>query len=242
MNGRVLFLFFLLAPAAHAQVGGRVTVGTFAVRPTACSAGDLYVTSDTNLIYQCGPANTWTMAPNLNAANAFTSNNTFNGSPAITLFDTEGAQTPPVGAQIYGINNAIPTFPNSPALPAMTTPSVFTQYCRPTNDPAFHAGCGWFTSRWFGYDSNFFNFESKYSTTLDIINSDPYVTISSVSRTGNVATVTTSAAHNIRPSQGTANIAGVTGCTGGFNPNGRQFGTVTSTSATTYTFASVGAD
>ena len=80
MSSRVLLLFCLLAPVAHAQVGGRVTVGTFATRPTTCSAGDLYVTSDTNLIYQCGPANTWTMAPNLNAANAFAGNNTHIGT------------------------------------------------------------------------------------------------------------------------------------------------------------------
>lgn len=77
MIKRILLLVCLLAPAAHAQVGGRVTVGTFAARPTTCSAGDLYVTSDTNLIYQCGPANTWTVVPELNAPNAFTGNNTF---------------------------------------------------------------------------------------------------------------------------------------------------------------------
>jgi hypothetical protein len=61
MNMKVRFLLSicLLANAVHAQAGGRVTVGTFAMRPSSCTAGDLYVTSDTNLIYQCGPANAW---------------------------------------------------------------------------------------------------------------------------------------------------------------------------------------
>src|SRR5260221_2813085 len=71
MNVRFLLLMCIFAHAVHAQVGGRVTVGTFAMRPASCIAGDLYMTSDTNLIYQCGPANAWTMVPNLNAANAF---------------------------------------------------------------------------------------------------------------------------------------------------------------------------
>ena len=64
MKVRFLLLMCLLANAVHAQVGGRVTVGTFAMRPASCTAGDLYVASDTNLIYQCGPANAWTNAVN----------------------------------------------------------------------------------------------------------------------------------------------------------------------------------
>src|SRR5260221_12146794 len=70
MNVRFLLLMCIFAHAVHAQVGGRVTVGTFAMRPASCIAGDLYMTSDTNLIYQCGPANAWTTVPNLNPANA----------------------------------------------------------------------------------------------------------------------------------------------------------------------------
>jgi hypothetical protein len=96
INRHLLLLFCLLALAAHAQADGSVTVGTLAVRPTVCSLGDLYVASDTNLIYQCGPANTWTMVPNLNAANSFTGNNTHSGTETFSggspWFDVTGAQ------------------------------------------------------------------------------------------------------------------------------------------------------
>jgi hypothetical protein len=34
------------------------------MRPASCTAGDLYGASDTNLIYQCGPANAWTNVAN----------------------------------------------------------------------------------------------------------------------------------------------------------------------------------
>ncbi len=96
MNRRILLLLCLLAPATHAQVNGRVSVGTLAVRPAVCSAGDLYVGSDTNLIYQCAPGNAWTTVPNLNAANAFTGDNTHSGTETFSggspWFDVTGAQ------------------------------------------------------------------------------------------------------------------------------------------------------
>ena len=68
MIKHVLLVLCLSAPAVHAQVGGRVTVGTSAKKPAACSADDLYVASDTNLIYQCRAANTWNEIRNLNTA------------------------------------------------------------------------------------------------------------------------------------------------------------------------------
>jgi hypothetical protein len=76
---RVLLLFCLLASAARAQVSVRATVGTFAARPTVCSAGHLYATSNTGFIYKGGPANTWTTVPNLNPVDSFTGHNTHSG-------------------------------------------------------------------------------------------------------------------------------------------------------------------
>ena len=84
MYKRIVVLFCLLAPAVHAQVGGRVTVGTFASRPSSCSVGDLYGTSDTFLFYQCGPANTWVVVPSIDSANSFTGNNTHSGTETFT--------------------------------------------------------------------------------------------------------------------------------------------------------------
>lgn len=72
MNKRILLLFCLLTPAAHAQIRGKMTVGTFAAERAACSAWDLDATSDTNLNHWCGPANTQTPAPNPGAAKSFT--------------------------------------------------------------------------------------------------------------------------------------------------------------------------
>src|SRR5580704_8170796 len=68
MFGRTLFILCLLAPTVSAQVDGKVSVGTSVERPLACSLNDLYVTSDTNLIYQCRALDTWTVIPNLNTA------------------------------------------------------------------------------------------------------------------------------------------------------------------------------
>jgi hypothetical protein len=79
--GHFCFLLLLTAPALYPQstVGGRLTVGTFANRPTTCSAGDLYSASDTILMYVCGPANTWTAVPSSTASNTFSGAVTFTG-------------------------------------------------------------------------------------------------------------------------------------------------------------------
>src|ERR1700693_2237953 len=108
MKARTLVLFCLFASPAHAQVGGRVTVGTLATRPTGCSAGDLYAASDTILLYQCGPANTWTAAPSSNGANSFTGNTTLANLNNIVFWDgvkyaltTAGLQSA-INAACYG--------------------------------------------------------------------------------------------------------------------------------------------
>ena len=57
----LLSLLFVLAPFAHAQtsVTGQIMEGPLAVRPATCNPLDIYGTTDTYNLYQCGPANTW---------------------------------------------------------------------------------------------------------------------------------------------------------------------------------------
>jgi hypothetical protein len=72
MNKRILLLFCLLTPTAHARIRGRMTVETLATERAACSAWDLDATSDTNMSHRCRPANKQSPAPNPGSAKSFT--------------------------------------------------------------------------------------------------------------------------------------------------------------------------
>lgn len=58
----ILILLLICPFSGHAQtsVTGDVVEGPIAVRPATCSSGDLYFATDTFVLYQCGPSNTWT--------------------------------------------------------------------------------------------------------------------------------------------------------------------------------------
>lgn len=58
----ILFLLCLFPILSFGQTSktGRIDVGLNAAKPAACSPGDVFATTDTFQVYNCGPANTWT--------------------------------------------------------------------------------------------------------------------------------------------------------------------------------------
>jgi hypothetical protein len=94
---RLILLFLLVSPLvtmAQTSVTGRVLVGLAAARPTTCSPSDLYATTDTFALFECGPANTWTAFnqgssgfPNQNANLVFAGPSS--GGPAAPTFRAE---------------------------------------------------------------------------------------------------------------------------------------------------------
>ena len=56
----LLILICPLSGLAQTSVTGTVVEGPLSVRPSVCTSGDLYFATDTFVLYQCGPSNTWT--------------------------------------------------------------------------------------------------------------------------------------------------------------------------------------
>lgn len=74
---------------------GRITVGTLSQRPVACTAADVYVATNTGLLYICFPNGVWSAIATtttlnnvafLNANNPFTGQISFSGTPPANFY------------------------------------------------------------------------------------------------------------------------------------------------------------